>query len=66
MKRPGFECGDCIGMIAHGCYCANMGATEPGGALPGDELPACDGCIDGAALDGGDCEHCAGSGEAEL
>lgn len=53
-----------MGMRDHGCYCASMGATEPGGAIPGD-LPACDGCIDGRAMDGGDCPHCAGTGELE-
>ena len=26
-----FECEDCIGMKQHGCYCAAMGATKPGG-----------------------------------
>jgi len=26
-----FECEDCIGMKQHGCYCAAMGATGPGG-----------------------------------
>lgn len=28
---PSFECEDCIGMKEHGCYCAAMGATKPGG-----------------------------------
>lgn len=31
-----FECEDCIGMKQHGCYCAAMGATKPGGPLPDD------------------------------
>lgn len=26
-----FECQNCIGMMEHGCYCAAMGASQPGG-----------------------------------
>jgi hypothetical protein len=31
MNKPTFECEDCIGMAEHGCYCAAMGAEQPGG-----------------------------------
>lgn len=29
-----YQCENCIGMIEHGCYCMNMGATAPGGPIP--------------------------------
>jgi len=34
---PSFECEDCIGMQAYGCYCAAMGAIAPGGPLPDED-----------------------------
>jgi len=34
---PVFECQDCIGMIQHGCYCAAMGACQPGGPCEAEE-----------------------------
>lgn len=34
-----FECKDCIGMKEHGCYCASMGASEPGGHAVEDPEP---------------------------
>lgn len=32
-----FDCEDCIGMKEHGCFCAAMGATAPGGPLPDED-----------------------------
>lgn len=34
----GYECENCIGMIEHGCYCAAMGCTAPGGPSVQDRL----------------------------
>lgn len=31
-----YECQDCIGMKAHGCYCQAVGAIASGGPLPLD------------------------------
>lgn len=32
-----FECENCLGMMQHGCYCAAIGASQPGG--PRDAAP---------------------------
>lgn len=29
--KTAFECENCLGMMEHGCYCAAMGASQPGG-----------------------------------
>lgn len=52
-----FECEDCIGMAAHGCYCAAIGATQPGGPLSLEEEPypgyaPCPDCYESCGFNG--------------
>jgi hypothetical protein len=46
-----YDCEDCIGMREHGCYCAAMGAAQPGGpATTQADLLPCPFCGSDAKL----------------
>lgn len=69
-----YECENCIGMAAHGCYCKAMGAIGPDGPLKTSVRVLCEACggegrrytsryggNDPDVWDAGPCQACEGT-----